>query len=73
MQIVTETDFTKNLKEYLNVVSNEEIVVTRDGRAVYKIIPTNTSAVKSIKGILKGKVPESLDKHSIKEERLGNI
>ena len=70
MQIVTEADFTKKLKDYLDKITNEEIVVTRDGKAAYRIVPTNTSAVSSIKGILKGKVRDEIDKRSVKEERL---
>ena len=68
---VTATEFKLNLGKYLDLVLTEDIWVTKNGRTVAKLINPNVSAVDSISGVLAGKVPASLDRHSLREERLG--
>jgi len=68
---VTATEFKLNLGKYLDLVLTEDIWVTKNGRTVAKLINPNVSAVDSISGVLAGKVPSSLDRHSLREERLG--
>ena len=67
---VTATEFKLNLGHYLDQVSKEDIWITRNGKTVAKMINPNVSSVDSISGILKGKVSEEIDHHSLKEERM---
>ncbi|MBR1684431.1 MAG: type II toxin-antitoxin system prevent-host-death family antitoxin [Clostridia bacterium] len=68
---VTATEFKVNLGKYLEMVLAEDIWITKNGKTVAKLINPNVSAVDSISGILSGKVPADLDRHSLREERLG--
>ena len=67
---VTATEFKLNLGKYLELVLTEDIWVTKNGRTVAKLINPNVSAVDSISGVLAGKVPADLDRHTLREERL---
>lgn len=68
---VTATEFKVNLGKYLEMVLSEDIWITKNGKTVAKLINPNVSAVDSISGILSGKVSYDLDRHSLREERLG--
>ena len=67
---VTATEFKLNLGKYLELVLTEDIWVTKDGKTVAKLINPNVSSVDAISGVLAGKVPADLDRHSLREERL---
>ena len=67
---VTATEFKVNLGHYLDLVPTEDIWVTRNGKYVARLVNPNVSAVDSISGILKGKVSEAIDRHSLREERM---
>ena len=67
---VTATEFKLNLGKYLELVLTEDIWVTKNGKTVAKLINPNISAVDSISGVLAGKVPADLDRHTLREERL---
>lgn len=66
---ITATEFKLNLGRYLDLVLTEDIWISRNGKTVAKLINPNVSSVDSISGILKGKVPDDLDRHSMREER----
>ena len=66
---ITATEFKLNLGHYLDLVRTEDIWITRNGKTVAKLVNPNVSSVDSISGILKGKVPQGTDRHSIREER----
>ncbi len=68
--LVTATEFKLNLGKYLELVQNEDIWVTKNGKTVAKLINPNVSSVDAISGILAGKVPVGIDRHSLREERL---
>lgn len=68
---VTATEFKLNQGKYLDLVLTEDIWITKNGKTVAKLINPNVSAVDSISGVLAGKVPASLDRHFLREERLG--
>lgn len=68
--LVTATEFKLNLGKYLELVQNEDIWVTKNGKTVAKLINPNVSSVDTISGILAGKVPAGIDRHSLREERL---
>lgn len=67
---VTATEFKTNLGKYFELVHSEDIWITKNGKTIAKLINPNISAVDSISGVLKGKVPETLNRHSLREERL---
>lgn len=67
---VTATEFKLNLGHYLKQVSIEDIWIKKNGKTVAKLVNPNVSAVDSISGILKGKVSEKIDRHSMRDERL---
>ena len=67
---VTATEFKLNLGKYLELVRAEDIWVTKNGKTVAKLINPNVSAVDAISGVLAGKVPADLDRHTLHEERL---
>ena len=66
---VTATEFKTKFGYYLDLVPTQDIWITKNGKHVAKLINPNVSAVDSISGILKGKVDESIDRHSLNDER----
>lgn len=53
--IVTATEFKTNLGRYLDLVVNEDIVITRNGKRIAKLIDANqdkTDIVRSLRGII---------------------
>ena len=52
--IITATEFKMNLGKYLTLVSQEDIIITKNGHAIAKMINPNVSAVESIRGMLEG-------------------
>lgn len=67
--IVTATEFKTNFGKYLDLIANEDIFITRNGKTVAKVINPQISAVDSLRGILKN-VPSDIDLDSLREERL---
>lgn len=47
----------------------KDIWVTKNGKTVAKLTNPNISSVDAISGILAGKVPANLNRHTIREER----
>lgn len=68
--VVTATEFKTNFGKYLEMILTEDIFITKNGKTVAKVINPHVSAVDSITGILSGKVPEDLDRKSLREERI---
>lgn len=53
--IITATEFKTNLGRYLELVEQEDIVITRNGKRIAKLIDANqdkTEIVRSLRGIL---------------------
>ena len=67
--VVTATEFKTNFGKYLDMVLTEDLFITRNGKTVAKVVNPQVSAVDSISGILAGKVPEDLDRKSLREEQ----
>ncbi len=68
--IVTATEFKTNFGRYLDLLQREDIFITKNGKAIAKLVNPHISAVDSISGILAGKVSADLDRHSLREDRL---
>lgn len=69
---VTAAELELNLGKYLELVRSEDIWVTKNGKTVAKLVNPHASAVDTISGILADRVPPGLDRHSLREERLGS-
>jgi antitoxin (DNA-binding transcriptional repressor) of toxin-antitoxin stability system len=68
--IVTATEFKTNFGKYLDLLSHEDIFITRNGKTIAKVVNPHVSAVDSISGLLAGKVADDIDRKSIREERI---
>lgn len=67
--IVTATEFKTNFGKYLDMITKEDIFITRNGKTIAKVINPQVSAVDSLRGMLKD-VPSDIDLDSLREERL---
>ena len=67
--LVTATEFKTNFGKYLDMVSKEDIFITRNGKTVAKVVNPQISAADSLRGMLKDD-PADTDSDSIREERL---
>ena len=67
---VTATEFKTNFGKYLDLLPLGDIFITRNGKTVAKLVNPHVSAVDSISGILAGKAPADLDRHSLREDRI---
>ena len=67
---VTATEFKLNFGKYLDMLQEEDIWITRNGKTVAKVINPNISAVDSIAGGLAGRVPSDIDRQLLRDERL---
>lgn len=67
--IVTATEFKTNFGKYLDMLTKEDIFITRNGKTIAKVINPQVSAVDSLRGMLKN-VPSDIDRDSLREERL---
>lgn len=67
--IVTATEFKTNFGKYLDLLSKEDIYITRNGKTVAKVINPQISAVDALSGILKD-VDDDIDKEYLRGERL---
>jgi prevent-host-death family protein len=68
--IVNATEFKTNIGKYLALVEQEEIVITKNGKSVAKLISARDekiAALRSLRGIIKGK---DVTRSTIREERL---
>ena len=67
--IVTATEFKTKFCKYLDMLTKEDIFITRNGKTIAKVINPQVSAVDSLRGMLKN-VPSDIDLDSLREERL---
>lgn len=67
--VVTATEFKTNFGKYLELVAQEDVFITRNGKTIAKVVNPQISAVDSLRGLLKG-APSDLDQNTVREERL---
>lgn len=69
--IVTATEFKTNIGKYLALVDTEDIIITKNGKSVAKLVnikgSRSSSLTDSLRGIMKG---ANVTPESIREERL---
>ena len=55
--IVTATEFKTNIGKYLSMADDEEVLITRNGRSVAKLVSVRdgkTTSLRSLRGAIKG-------------------
>jgi len=69
--IVTATDFKLNLGKYLELVVEEDIAITKNGRNVGVLVAPGVNTIRTMKGILQlpGEL-HGMDHKQIKEMRI---
>jgi prevent-host-death family protein len=68
--IVTATEFKTNLGKYLTLSAREDVLITKNGRGVAKLVGVHKgeeTTLRSLRGILHG---TDVTRKSIREERL---
>ena len=58
-----------NFGKYLEIIAKEDVFITRNGKTVAKVVNPHSSAVDSLRGMLKN-APSDIDTNSLREERL---
>ncbi|NBH34800.1 type II toxin-antitoxin system Phd/YefM family antitoxin [Clostridiaceae bacterium] len=67
--VVTATEFKANFGKYLDLINEEDVFITRNGKTVAKVVNPQVSAVDSLRGMLGG-ISSGIDMGSLREERL---
>ena len=67
--IITATEFKSNLGHYLELVGKEDIVITRNGKRIAKLVDANQDASEIIRS-LRGIIPSDTSVTESKEGRL---
>ncbi len=68
--VVTATEFKTNFGKYLDLLVNEDIFITKNGKTIAKVVNPNVSAVDSISGLLAEKLSDDFSAEDLREERL---
>ena len=61
---VTATEFKLHFGKDLNMLSTEDIRITRNGKIAAKVINPTPSFVDAVSGILAGRISPDVDRHS---------
>jgi prevent-host-death family protein len=67
--IVNSTDIQNNFGKYLDLASSEEIVITRKGAPVARLLGVEET-ISFLSDRLVGLVPKDVDEKALKEERI---
>ncbi len=67
--MVTATEFKTNFGKYLDLLRQEDIFITKNGKTVAKVSNPQVSAVEALSGLLAEKLPADYDRKSLREER----
>jgi len=71
--VVNATEFKTRAGKYLELAEKEEIIITRNGREVAKLVPINKSGTPNadfLYGILSNIEDKNITTQDIREERL---
>ena len=66
---VTTGDFKANIDYYLSIIKNEDIIVTKNGKRIARIIPEEDDPVENAKSLF-GILPSNISIDEIKTERM---
>lgn len=67
--LVSSTDVQNNFGKYLKLAASQEILITRNGTVVARLIGIKNRE-KSLSGQLRGIIPADIDEKAAKDERL---
>lgn len=67
--VANSTDVQNNFGKYLEMAAGQEIVITRNGTAVARLIGINVQE-KSLSEQLRGIIPADIDEKAVKDERM---
>lgn len=67
---ITATELKLNLGHYLDLVSEEDIWISKNGKTIAKLVNPNVSSVDAISGILKDRVAEDTNRYSLRSKRM---
>lgn len=69
---ITATQLKMNLGKYLDLAQNEDIYITKNGKAIAKLTSPYKNKLDTVKS-LHGCLPADITLDEAKEERLGSI
>jgi len=67
--IVKSTEMQNNFGKYLEMAENQEIVITRNGQPVARLVGMN-NAMQFLSDSLVGIIPTNIDENAMRDERL---
>jgi len=67
--IINSSDFQNNVGKYLDLAEGQEIVITRNGSPVARLVGMNKT-ISFLSDRLVGLIPPDVDENAEKEERL---
>ena len=67
--LVSSTEIQNNFGRYLEIASGEEVIITKNGTAVARLIGIRLQE-KSLSERLRGIVPSDIDDEAMKDERM---
>ncbi|GAB4266052.1 type II toxin-antitoxin system Phd/YefM family antitoxin [Thermincola ferriacetica] len=67
--IVSSSEFKTNIGRYLSLVSKEDIIITRNGKRVARLIAEKEDKVAIAKSLI-GILPSTVTKEEAKEEKV---
>ena len=70
--IVSSTEVQNNFGKYLDMASKQEIVITKNGATVARLIGVQIKE-KSLSEQLRGIIPADVDEKAIKAERMSRL
>lgn len=68
--MVTSTEFKLNLGRYLDLVSQEEIIITKNGRRIAKLVPDEEDLISVAQSLFGIAANVNLADNKLKEERI---
>lgn len=69
---ITATEFKKNFGKYLTLAMNEDVIITKNGKAILVLSSIYKEKVATVDALF-GSVPSSMTEEEIEEERLKKI
>lgn len=66
---ITTTELKNNQSKYLALSSREDVIVTKNGRPIARIVGVRQTEVASIESIF-GVLPKDIDEKKVLEERI---
>jgi len=67
--IVNSTDVQNSFGKYLDMAASQEIVITRNGKAVARLVGINIQE-QSLAERLRGIIPDDVNEKAIRDERM---